>query len=76
MEDVIFLGDEPGKFSYNFINEPVLIVSHEKILSPQDLQKALGLTSIVSGHGGFTLRLSVGRKKKGVEFLVELAPTA
>jgi hypothetical protein len=76
VEDVIFLGDESGKFSYNFISEPIIIVSHERILSPQNLQKALGVTSIVSGHGSFTLRLSMGRRRKDVEFSVELAPTS
>jgi len=71
-EDMIFLGNEPGEFSYGFIDEPVLIVSHEKIISPQDLQNALGVTSTLSGHGNFTLHLSMGRKKKDMEFSVEL----
>ena len=72
VEDIIFLGDEPGGFSYSFMDEPVLVVSHEKVISPQDLQKALGVTSTLSGHGDFTLQLSMGRKKKEVKFSVEL----
>ena len=72
VEDQIFFGSEPGKVKYEFLSEKLLIISHEKLLDVPKLQKALGLASIVSGHGKFTLRLSVGKVGEEMEFSVGL----
>ncbi|KUH33247.1 hypothetical protein APY94_06945 [Thermococcus celericrescens] len=70
VEDIVFFDGEPGKFSYRFIDEPVLIISHEKVLGPPKLQKALNGLTIVSGHGKFVLRLRVGKAKEEMGFTV------
>lgn len=72
VEDILFFDDEPGKFTYRFIDEPVLVVSHEKLLDPPKLQRAMKGLTIVSGHGKFTLRLSVGKAREEMEFTVGL----
>ncbi|NJE60244.1 hypothetical protein [Thermococcus sp. 21S7] len=72
VEDIVFFGDEPGRFTYEFLSEPILVVSHEKILDPPKLQKAMNGLSKVSGHGKFTLRLSVGKAREEMEFKVGL----
>ena len=73
VEDQIFMEDESGEFTYEFLKEPLLLISHEKLLDPPKLQKALNLISIVSGHGKFRLCLRVGRATEEMEFSVELA---
>ncbi len=72
VEDIIFFGDKPERFTYEFLNEPFLIVSHEKILDPPKLQKALNDLTFVSGHGDFMLKLEIGKTKEEMEFSVEL----
>jgi hypothetical protein len=70
MEDIVFFGSEQGRFTYEFIKEPMLIISHEKVLSPQGLQKAMSGFIGLSGHGKFTLRLSVGKAREEMDFSV------
>ena len=70
--DQIFFGSEPGKVKYEFLSEKLLIVSHEKVLDVPKLQKALGLVSIVSGHGDFVLKLEVGKSREEMRFSVSL----
>ena len=70
--DQIFFGSEPGRVKYEFLSEPLLVVSHEKSLDVPKLQKALGLVSLLSGHGDFTLRLEVGKAKEEMRFSVYL----
>lgn len=72
VEDQIFFGSEPGKVKYEFLSEKLLIMSHEKLLDVPKLQKALGLVSIVSGHGEFALRLEVGKSREEMRFSVSL----
>jgi len=70
--DQVFFGSEPGRVKYEFLSEPLLVVSHEKSLDVPKLQKALGLVSLLSGHGDFTLRLEVGKAKEEMRFSVYL----
>ncbi|WP_457751728.1 hypothetical protein [Thermococcus sp.] len=70
--DQIFFGSEPGKVKYEFLSTEVLIVSYEKVLDVPKLQKVLGLVSIVSGHGDFTLKLEVGKAREEMRFSVFL----
>ncbi|WP_461865325.1 hypothetical protein [Thermococcus sp.] len=72
VEDQIFMGDKSEEFTYEFLKEPFLVISHEKLLDPPKLQKALNLVSIVSGHGKFKLCMRVGKAEEEMEFLVEL----
>jgi len=69
--DILFYQDKPGEFRYRFIEEPLLIVSHEKDLSPQAFQRAMNGFIGLSGHGEFTLRLEVGKAREEMRFTVE-----
>ncbi len=71
VEYIAFFEEEPGTFTYEFMKEPLLVVSHEKVLSPQGLQKALGGFIGLSGHGEFSLVLRVGKSTKEMMFRVE-----
>lgn len=73
VEDQVFIGDKSGEFTYEFLKEPLLIVSHEKLLDPPRLQKALSVVSILSGHGKFELLMRVGKAEEKMEFSVELS---
>ena len=70
--DQVFFGSEPGRVKYEFLSEPLLVVSHEKSLDVPKLQKVLGVVSLLSGHGDFTLRLEVGKAKGEMRFSVYL----
>ncbi|WP_297436229.1 hypothetical protein [Thermococcus sp.] len=72
VEYIAFFEEEPGTFTYEFLKEPLLIVSHEKALSPQGLQKALDGFIGISGHGKFSVVLRVGKSAKEMMFRVEL----
>lgn len=72
VEDQIFFGSEPGNVRYDFLSDTVLIVSHERLLDAPKLQRALNLVSLVSGHGEFTLRLTVEKAREEMRFLVSL----
>ncbi len=72
VEDIAFFKEESSAFTYEFIREPLLIVSHEKVLSPQGLQKAMGGFIGLSGHGEFSLRFRVGKSKEKMVFSVSL----
>jgi len=37
------------------IKEPILLISHESLISPKELANALGKISLISGHGEFEL---------------------
>jgi len=60
VRDIAFLDSSPGSFEYRFPTERIIVVSHEKVLSPKGLQKALGGFIGVAGHGSFTVVLRVG----------------
>ncbi len=62
VRDVVFLDSSPGRFEYRFPSERIIVVSHEKVLSPKGLQKALDGFIGVAGHGSFTLTLGVGKE--------------
>ncbi|GAB6101497.1 hypothetical protein JCM16138_07200 [Thermococcus atlanticus] len=72
VEDQIFIGDKSGEFTYEFLKEPLLIISHERLLDPPKLQKALNLVSILSGHGKFELFMRIGKSEENMELSVEL----
>ncbi|WP_297500957.1 hypothetical protein [Thermococcus sp.] len=72
VEDQVFLDEKSGDFTYRFIENPLLVISHEKTLSPQGLQKALKGFIGLSGHGDFTMRLKVGKHKDEMTFSVGL----
>ncbi|WP_297070600.1 hypothetical protein [Thermococcus sp.] len=73
VEDIAFFKEGPGTFTYEFLKEPLLMVSHERVLSPQKLQKAMDGFIGLSGHGEFSLILRMGRKSsKEMKFTVEL----
>lgn len=69
--DILFYQEESGRFGYEFLKEPTLIVSHEKVLSPQALQRAMNGFIGLSGHGEFTLILEAGKAREEMEFTVE-----
>jgi len=54
-KELLFWGDEEGEFDYEFIKEPILVISHESLISPKELANALGKISLISGHGEFEL---------------------
>ncbi|WP_297523704.1 hypothetical protein [Thermococcus sp.] len=68
VRDIAFLESSPGRFEYRFPAERIIVVSHEKVLSPKGLQKALGGFIGVAGHGPFTVTLGVG-KESGKAFI-------
>ncbi len=77
MNELVFWGDKSGSFSYEFMGEPLLIVSHEKILSPHGLLKVMGAPDVLSGHGEFGLRVELVRglgkmTKKETRFRVDV----
>ena len=80
VSELLFWDDESGSFSYEFIREPLLIVSHERILSPHGLLKAMRAPDVLSGHGEFGLRVELSKKgklelkklKRETKFRVEL----
>ncbi len=72
VEDIAFFKEEPGTFTYEFIREPLLIVSHERILSPQGFQKEMDGFIGLSGHGEFSLTLKVGKSEEKMAFSVSL----
>ncbi|WP_297508229.1 hypothetical protein [Thermococcus sp.] len=72
VEDQVFLDERSGDFTYRFIKDPLLVVSHEKVLSPQGFQKALNGFMGLSGHGDFTICLKVGKQKDDMTFSVRL----
>ncbi|GEM_PF-1647500 len=75
-EDFLFWDNESGSFTYSFIDEPLVIISHEKLITPKDFAKTLGKISIISGHGEFEI---VGEMvlslKKDVRESIKLAVT-
>ncbi len=68
VRDIAFLDSSPGRFEYGFPAERIIVVSHEKVLSPRGLQKALDGFIGVAGHGPFTVTLKVG-KESGRAFI-------
>jgi hypothetical protein len=72
VEDLLFFGGNPGSFTYSFIGDPTLVISHEKVLSPQGLQKEMGGFAGLSGYGDFELKLKVGKSRKTMSFMVGL----
>ncbi|NJE25149.1 hypothetical protein E3E22_00590 [Thermococcus sp. MV5] len=53
--ELLFWGDEEGEFDYEFIKDPILLISHENLITPKELANAFGKASLVSGHGEFEL---------------------
>ncbi|AHF80530.1 hypothetical protein [Thermococcus paralvinellae] len=75
-EEFLFWDNESGSFTYNFIDEPLVIISHEKLITPKEFARSLGKVSIISGHGEFGI---VGEMvlplKKEVRESIKLAVT-
>ena len=53
--ELLFWGDKEGEFDYEFIKEPILLISHESLITPKELANVLGEVSLISGHGEFEL---------------------
>ncbi|ADT84063.1 hypothetical protein [Thermococcus barophilus] len=75
-EEFLFWDHEDGSFAYNFIDESLVIISHEKFITPKEFARSLGRVSIISGHGEFEI---VGEMvlslKKEVRESIKLAVT-
>ncbi|KPU62982.1 hypothetical protein EP1X_06390 [Thermococcus sp. EP1] len=75
--ELLFWGDEEGEFNYEFIKEPILLISHESLITPKELANAFGKASLISGHGEFEVeaKLKYPLKKairENIKFSVSL----
>jgi hypothetical protein len=55
--DTLLVAPDAQSFVYPRISEPIIVVSHESILTPRALRDALGVDTLLQGEGNFVIRL-------------------